>query len=88
MLSTVPVGTSKKIVIPILENKSNLKAGKDFHVSFAPERTAEGAALVELKSLPQIVGSLSQKCQEKALSFWSKICPSVISMENLEAANW
>ncbi len=84
--STVPVGTSRNVVIPILEQESNLKAGADFHISFAPERTAEGAALVELKSLPQIVGSLSSNCQEKALSFWNKICPSVVSMDNLEAA--
>ena len=50
------------------------------------ERTAEGAALVELKSLPQIVGSLSQKVSREGIELLDKICPSVISMENLEAA--
>jgi len=42
--STVPVGTTRRIVIPILE-ETGMKAGHDFSVVFAPERTAEGVAL-------------------------------------------
>ena len=48
--STVPVGTTREIVIPYLELKSGLKAGTDFYVTFAPERTIEGNAMHELKS--------------------------------------
>ena len=49
--STVPVGTTRQFIIPKLNRKSKLKAGKDFHVSFVPERVIEGNALRELRSL-------------------------------------
>ena len=49
MRSTVPVGTTRRIVIPILE-ETGMKAGHDFSVVFAPERTAEGMALFEIKT--------------------------------------
>ena len=53
--STVPVGTTRKEVLPVLES-GGLAAGRDFFLAFAPERTAEGNALEELRVLPQIVG--------------------------------
>ena len=49
--STVPVGTTRNTVIPILENCSDLVAGVDFHVAFSPERTVEGVAMSELSTL-------------------------------------
>ena len=54
--STVPIGLTRNVVIPRLEEKSHLSVGKDFSIAFCPERTAEGRALEELRSLPQIVG--------------------------------
>ena len=56
--STVPIGCTRNIVIPLLEDVSQLKVGKDFFVAFCPERTAEGQALKELRELPQIVGGM------------------------------
>ncbi|HEX9659541.1 MAG TPA: CBS domain-containing protein, partial [Rhodothermales bacterium] len=50
--STVPVGTTREIVLPILEKESGLQCGSDFYLSFAPERTIEGQALRELRTLP------------------------------------
>ncbi len=84
--STVPVGTTRSVITKILETSSGLSGGTDFSVSFVPERTAEGAALEELKSLPQIIGSLTNACHEKAIKFWNNICPSLVSMKSLEAA--
>jgi len=84
--STVPVGTTRDIVIPYLENSSNLKAGKDFYVSFAPERTVEGNAMHELSSLPQVVGGYSARCVKYAAEFWSTLTSSVVRMGSLEAA--
>ena len=67
MRSTIPIGTTRKIVIPILELKSKLKAGKDFHIVCAPERTAEGKAMQELRENPQIIGYINQTFSKKAL---------------------
>lgn len=84
--STVPVGTTRGLVVPLLEERSGLVAGRDFHVAFTPERTAEGVAMQELVSLPQIVGGLTDACANLAGSFWLTLTDSVVHVEGLEAA--
>ena len=84
--STVPVGTTRSLVIPRLEKLSGLSIGKGFHVAFTPERTVEGQAIKELSSLPQIVGGATSGCTEKAAGFWSTLTDSVVRMDGLEAA--
>jgi nucleotide sugar dehydrogenase len=84
--STVPVGVTREFVIPKLEKGTRLKAGKDFYVSFAPERTIEGDAMHELKTLPQIVGGYSSKCTKNSVEFWSTLTPTVVRVDTLEAA--
>ena len=58
--STVPVGVTRNVVLPVLEAESGLKAGDGFLLSFAPERTVEGNALPELRQLPQVVGGFDK----------------------------
>ena len=84
--STVPVGTTRKIVVPILEKCSGLKSDKDFFVSFTPERTAEGIALRELQNLPQVIGSISREGTLDAVDFWSGVCGSIVLADSLEEA--
>jgi UDP-N-acetyl-D-mannosaminuronic acid dehydrogenase len=50
--STVPVGTTVKI-----HNAIQSSSRDDIKIFYAPERTAEGVALKELDTLPQIIGS-------------------------------
>ncbi len=84
--STVPVGTTRGFFIPLLEQRSGLTAGKDFHVTFAPERTVEGDALRELRTLPQVVGGLTSRCREVAAKLFQKTTATVVFVESLEAA--
>jgi UDP-N-acetyl-D-mannosaminuronic acid dehydrogenase len=84
--STVPVGTTRDIVIPILEKETNLKAGFDFDVVFAPERTVEGIAVSELSSNPQIIGSLRKEGIDKAKQLFLKMTPTIIEVSNIETA--
>jgi len=84
--STVPVGTTREIVVPYLEKYSGLKAGQDFYVAFVPERTIEGNAMYELKTLPQVVGGYSSRCVKYASEFWSTLTSSIVRMDSLEAS--
>ncbi len=84
--STVPVGTTRNIVLPILEEASGLVCGRDFHLAFAPERTVEGAALDELRTLPQIVGGLTSRCKEVTSRFFGQLAPNIVRVASLEAA--
>lgn len=84
--STVPVGTARNVVLPLLEKQSGLKAGEDFLLAVAPERTAEGRAIVELETNPQIIGGLDEKSVRLASDLFRKIVPTVINASSLEAA--
>ncbi|MBC8549710.1 MAG: nucleotide sugar dehydrogenase, partial [Candidatus Brocadiales bacterium] len=84
--STVPVGTTQEHVLPILESISGLKGGVDFHISFAPERTVEGKALQELRSLPQIIGGLNVDSVEATAALFRELTPIIIRVESLESA--
>jgi UDP-N-acetyl-D-mannosaminuronic acid dehydrogenase len=79
--STVKVGTTRKIVKPILE-----KSKKFFSLSFCPERTLEGAALKELNYLPQIIGGVDGKSISKSKEIFSKITRTTISVSSLEVS--
>lgn len=88
MRSTVPISCTRDVVIPALEKESDLRAGEDFHVSFAPERTAEGRALVELSTNPQIVGGHDDRATELTLRLFTELCSSVTDVGSLEAAEF
>ncbi|MEK6923254.1 MAG: nucleotide sugar dehydrogenase [Nanoarchaeota archaeon] len=83
--STVPVGTTRDYVKPILE-ETGLKAGEDFHLVYAPERTIQGNALNELRSLPQIIGGINDKSIDVAANLFRKITPTIMAVSSLEAA--
>lgn len=79
--STVKLGTTRKIVIPILE-----KSGKKFDLAFCPERTVEGYAMTELRQLPQIVGGMNLASTVRAAQLFQFITPSVVQVSDLETA--
>jgi UDP-N-acetyl-D-mannosaminuronic acid dehydrogenase len=84
--STVPIGTCRKFVKAKLEEYSGLKCGLDFHLSFAPERTAEGKALKELRTLPQIIGGINRDSVEATAAIFRDLTPTIVKVESLEAA--
>ena len=84
--STVPVGATRNVVIPILEKISGLKSGDDFSVAFAPERTVEGKALEELRTLPQVVGGINWASADIAANIFNHLTHSVILVDSLEEA--
>ena len=62
--------------IPLIENKTKLKCGVDWHFVFAPERTVQGRALEELRLLPQIIGGYTTECVNAASQFFNVFSPS------------
>lgn len=84
--STVPLGTTRNCVIPILEKESGMKAGEDFLVAFAPERTIEGKALEELRKLPQVIGGINHASCDLVASIFNFMSNSTILVDSLETA--
>jgi UDP-N-acetyl-D-mannosaminuronic acid dehydrogenase len=79
--STVMVGTTRTFVKPILD-----AAGVDYRLAFCPERTLEGRALLELKTLPQVVGGVDAVSTFRASQMFSFLTPSVVRVNDLETA--
>jgi UDP-N-acetyl-D-mannosaminuronic acid dehydrogenase len=61
------------------------RTGKDIDVAFCPERIAEGRAMEELHSLPQIVSARTVRGSERASDLFGNIARSIIHVKPEEA---
>ena len=77
--STVYPGTTEKIRDLVAST------GKDVSVAFCPERVAEGKAMEELASLPQIVSGYDERGVAMASELFGRIARSIIRLSPLEA---
>ena len=55
--STVPPKTIIDLVVPILEERSRLSCGKDFWLTYCPERMAPGTGLHDLSANARLIGA-------------------------------
>ncbi|MGC5019686.1 nucleotide sugar dehydrogenase [Micromonospora sp. DT47] len=79
--STVPVGTSRRVVLPPLQ-----RAWGNVQLVMAPERTIQGQALRELVELPQVVGGLDEESLAAGVEMFGGLSTEVVPMSSLEAA--
>ena len=63
--STSPVGTVDQLLLPILEERSGLKAGTDFSLGHSPERVIPGHILYELVNNNRIAGGYDPKSADR-----------------------
>lgn len=84
--STVPVGTTRNVVVPILNELSGLKAGIDYYISYAPERTIEGKAISELRQLPQVISGYDKKSTMLVDRLFREVTSTIIDVGSLEGA--
>ncbi|HWH00863.1 MAG TPA: nucleotide sugar dehydrogenase [Pilimelia sp.] len=79
--STVPVGTSRAVVLPPL-----VQAWGAAKLVMAPERTIQGQALRELVELPQVVGGLDDESLRAGLDFFGGLANQLVPVSSLETA--
>lgn len=84
--STTYPGTTRHVVVPILEEATGWKAGTDFHVAFSPERIDPGNARWSFTNTPKIVAGLTPQCRDEAEAFYTAITQGVVLAESLEEA--
>lgn len=77
--STVYPGTTEKVMDILRQN------GKQTRISFCPERIAEGKAMTELRSLPQIIASFDQESINEVKEFFSCLTDDIVILEPIEA---
>ena len=79
MRSTVYPGTTEHVAHAL---KS---AGFDVDVAFCPERVAQGVALEEIHSLPQIVSGTSERAIARATELFKLLTPDIILLPTVGA---
>jgi UDP-N-acetyl-D-mannosaminuronic acid dehydrogenase len=77
--STVFPGTTEKIKT-VIESK-----GKITRVSYCPERIAQGKAIEELRSLPQIVATFDEASRAEATKLFSLLTREILYLSPFEA---
>ncbi len=84
--STLPPLTMTKVVIPILEEESGLRAGKDIMLVHCPERVMPGRLLHDLRSYDRVIGGIDEASIEKGLYYYSKIVDGKLHATDLLSA--
>ena len=79
--STVSIGTTRSVVLPEIRRHA-----QRFGLAFCPERTIEGKAIPEMRSLPQVVGGLDDQSADRAEALFRLITPKIVRVSSLEAA--
>lgn len=83
--STTYPGTTREVMAPILES-SGLKAGKDFHLAYSPEREDPGNKDFSTGTIPKVVGGLTKKCCDIACKLYDIAIVKTVPVSSLEAA--
>ena len=83
--STTYPGTTRERLAPLLE-ESGLKAGRDFHLAFSPERVDPGRTDYTLRNTPKVLGGLTEACVERAEEIYGLVCDELVRVSSPEAA--
>ena len=83
--STIEPGTTRNVVIPLLERESGLSRDK-FHVVFSPERIDPTNKNWDLKNTPKLVAGFTNIATKLASDFYSKFIATIIECDSLEVA--
>jgi UDP-N-acetyl-D-glucosamine dehydrogenase len=83
--STTYPRTTREVVLPILE-RTGLRAGRDFHLAFSPERVDPGNETWTTKNVPKVVGGITPACTERAAQLYEGAVDTVHRVSTPEAA--
>jgi UDP-N-acetyl-D-glucosamine dehydrogenase len=83
--STTYPGTTREVMAPILES-TGLKAGKDFHLAYSPEREDPGNKDFSTGTIPKVVGGLTKKCCDMACKLYDTAIVWTVNVSSLETA--
>ncbi|MFE5758867.1 nucleotide sugar dehydrogenase [Streptomyces massasporeus] len=84
--STTHPGTTRDVLVPLLEEGSGLVAGQDFHVGFSPERIDPGNPDWRLENTPKIVSGLTDGCLQRVKAFYDTVTEVTVPASGLEEA--
>jgi nucleotide sugar dehydrogenase len=85
--TTLPVGTTRERVAPLLAGVSGLQPEKDFFSVHSPERVYSGRVFSDLDTYPKLIGGLSQDGERRAAELYRTFLDAEVwEMGSAEAA--
>ncbi len=83
--STTYPGSTDELILPMLR-KTGLEVGKDFFLAFSPERVDPGNRRFTTRNIPKVVGGVTAKCTEVAVSLYEASLSSVVPVSSTKVA--
>ncbi len=84
--STTYPGTTREVLMPILERVSGLKGDEDFHVAFSPEREDPGNQDFNTTTIPKVVGAATTDGEEMAAALYETLISRVVRVSSPDTA--
>jgi UDP-N-acetyl-D-glucosamine dehydrogenase len=83
--STYP-GTTREMVLPVLESTSGLKVCEDFFLAFSPERVDPGREDWTTINTPKVIGGITADCGEVAAAWYDQALDTIVPVSTCEVA--
>ncbi len=83
--STTYPGTTNEIILPELEKKG-FEIGKNFYLSFSPERLDPGIKKVLIQNIPKITSGITTQCLQISSKIYQKVYKKVVKVSSTQAA--
>jgi UDP-N-acetyl-D-glucosamine dehydrogenase len=84
--STTYPGTTDTDLREVLEKGSSLKAGKDFHLAFSPEREDPGNPQSRVADVPKVVGGFTPACLARAMELYGRAVKTLVPVSSTRVA--
>jgi UDP-N-acetyl-D-mannosaminuronic acid dehydrogenase len=78
--STIAPHTMERVVKPLLETRSGLKAGEGFQLAYCPERVIPGKLLDSLRTCNRVIGGMSAEASALARELYQHIVESELDV--------
>jgi UDP-N-acetyl-D-glucosamine dehydrogenase len=84
--STSYPGTTEELVGPILEDTSDLVAGKEFHLGYSPERIDPGNSEWTLENTPKVVSGIDTESLAAVADFYGRLVARTVAVSGTREA--
>jgi nucleotide sugar dehydrogenase len=84
--STTYPGTTEELVAPILEDRSGLAAGRDFHLGYSPERIDPGNRQWTFVNTPKVVSGIDEQSLTAVQAFYQQLVDRTVPVSSPKEA--
>ena len=83
--STYP-GTTREMILPVIEEISGLAVCESFFLAFSPERVDPGREDWTTINTPKVIGGISSDCGEVAAAWYGQALETIVQVSTCEVA--